>query len=300
LYVPKEQSLNLKSKYNKIKSDNLTGKVTMEIYNGELEGGNFGTNYSLKLTYSKAELKNGTDGKITLYDSDVVMGSIGNADITSKYSEISIGKAGDIMLESYDDNIAIEEVQNLKSEAKYSEFEINKPIRRAEFEIYDCMIEANNIKIIELDAKYSSLDIGVIGMVNAGELYDNEIQFEGVVEFHCNESKYDNIKLGSISEKLEMGSVHDSDIKAGRISEKFKSFRGEFKYSSVDLPLPELFDFKIHFDTKYGSVDFPEAAIKEGFKSSKKHDHWEFEGATSENPECEIEFTSYDSDFDFN
>lgn len=300
LWIPANQNLSLECKYNKIVSDDLAGEVKMDIYNGEIEGGNFGNNYELKLTYSNAELKNGKNGKITLYDSDVTFGEVGDLKMDTKYSDVEIQKAGNFVLESYDDNIHFIQLTNIEGEAKYSEFEFRSNLDKCAITLYDSKIEAENIKVLLLDSKYSEIDAGIIGLLKSDELYDNEIKAKGIVELVVEESKYDNFSFESVQEKIQLTSMYDSDLETNKVSEKFKSFSGEFKYCNIQLPLPSSLNFKMNFESKYSSVEYDENRFKNStIHSIKKNDNWNFESQTSENPECTIEFTSHDSDFEF-
>lgn len=299
LFIPKDQDIELVSKYNEIQLDDLTGRVKMEIYNGKLKGGNFGKDYTINMKYSEAEMKNGNNGKIVLYDSEVEFEEVGDLELSAKYSQIEIGKATDIKLDSYDDEISINELNTIKGEAKYSGIEIFSNTSNCELTLYDCEFEARDIKVFELDTKYSDIEAGIIGYLDCGKLHDNEITAKGAVKIKCNESKYDNIRLGSIQESIHLPRIYDTDITVDKVSEKFQNFSGDLKYCSIKLPLPASLNYKLKFDSKYGSISFPQENFKGNIQSIKKNDQWEFEGYTKDNPECTIKFSSYDSDIEF-
>lgn len=297
LWVPESIHFNLTSKYNNIDIANLTGKIDFELYDADLTMLGYGNDSKLEMKYSSASLGKGGDALIDIYDSELEALEMGHVEIHSKYSEIEIQSINTLDFNSYDDDLRIGKINSLKSEAKYSDYTIENDMENCLIDFYDSDITTKNINTLVFSGKYSSVNALNTNTVNINLLYDSDVKLGHVKSFSCNESKYDEIKLESISKSVVFGSAFELNLDINNVSESFELFKGEFKYGSIQLPLDPSLQFSIKFNTTYGSVDFPKNRVKindMNFEDSNKS----FEGQTSDNPKCKIEFTGYDTDFD--
>jgi len=294
IWIPESVTFNLNSKYNDIDVAALTGKANFKLYDADLTMLSFGKDSRFEMKYSSASIGKGGDAIMNIYDCELEAIEMNKVEIESKYSEIEIGTINTLDFNSYDDDIKIEKLNSLKTEAKYSDFKIRSNMANCIIDFYDSDIDAMNIDKLVFNAKYSSLEGGDVKSVNISTLYDSDIKLGMVGEFVCNESKYDDIRITSISKLVNMPLVYDTDISFGKALAGFESFTANFKYGSVKMYIDPSIEFSIKLDATYGSVDFPKDRIKVRemniTESGKKY----FEGQTKENPACKIEIKSYD------
>ena len=296
LWIPESISFNLKSKYNTIDIATLTGKVDFELYDVDLTMLSYGKDSKFEMKYSSASIGKGGDAVMNIYECELEAIEMNDVEINSKYSKIDITTINTLDFDSYEDKIKIGKINSLNSEAKYSDYRINDDITNCIINLYDSDIEAKNIDQLVFTAKYSSLRALNINSIKIDNLYESKIDASIVGKFSCNESKYDKIEFEAITKSLDFISAYELNLRVGKVETSFESFTGSFKYGSIKLPLDPALEFSLKFETTYGKVDFPRNRLKindMNFNDSKKY----FEGQTSDNPKCKIEFKAYDTDF---
>lgn len=297
LYIPESVSFNLKSKYNNIDVALLTGNLDFDLYEVDLTLAGFKKgNFNMK--YSSAEIAKGGTATFDVYECDLEIKEIKTISANTKYSKFNIGTAEMIALGSYEDDFKIQNLtQGITGQAKYSDFKIESSTLAIKMDVYESDIYVKNVKELEYTSKYSTFSAQNINSIKCESLYETKINGAVIGDFSCKESKYDNINFQAITKSISILSAYELDLEVGNVKSGFKSFTGDFKYGSVKLPIDPSIEFSIKFKTTYGDVDFPKNRVKikiMDFEDSKKY----FEGETSENPACKIEFTAYDTEFD--
>lgn len=296
LWVPENIAFNLNSKYNNIDIGTLTGDVDFDLYEVDLTLVSFKKG-QFAMKYSEADIGKGETAKFDVYECEIEIKDINTFSTNTKYSEFNIYNAETITLESYEDDFEIENLTHgLTGKAKYSNFMIESDVEHIKIDVYESDIEVKNIKELAYSSKYSSLKALNIGSAKCESLYETKIYAANVGSFSCSESKYDEIEFESISKALIFTSAYELKLKVLNAKPSFESFKGDFKYGFVTLPLDPALEFSLKFETKYGNVDFPKNRLKikdMDFDDSKKS----FEGQTSDNPKCKIELIAYDTDF---
>ncbi|OFX85777.1 MAG: hypothetical protein A2W99_05605 [Bacteroidetes bacterium GWF2_33_16] len=299
LWIPESIAFNLKSKYNKIEIATLKGKIDFDLYDADITMASFGDDAKLTMKYSNASIGNGGDAILNIYDSDIEALEMKNVEITSKYSEIIIGSANTLDLNSYDDDIIIQNINSLKSEAKYSDYRIKGDMSNCIINFYDSDIEAINIGTLVFSGKYSGIKAGNVNQFVVKSIYDSDVKLGDVGEFSCDESKYDYFVFGGIKKLIKMPNTYDSDLTISKVYPSFALFEGNFKYCSVIMPLDATINFSLEFETTYGEVKFPRERFSKKITSIKENSKYQFAGATSETPTCDIKFGAYDSNLVF-
>ena len=299
LWVPQSIALSLKSKYNNINIANLSGDVDFDLYDADLTLVSFGKKGKFKFKYCSVDIGSGDNAEFDVYDSDFEIKNLKVVSINSKYSGFNIGNMAMLTAISYDDDYTIQNISNFTCEAKYSDFKIYSNMEMASLNFYDSDFSAKDINSVKFSAKYSSFRIGNANVCEIPELYDSDVRLENVGSLNCNDSKYDEIEMESISKSIKLPSAYTLNLKVHKVESSFEEFTGEFKYGSVKLPLTEALEFNLNYETTYGSVIIPEnkVKVKTNISDNSKHS---FDGSTAENAKCTIQFTGYDIDFDFN
>ena len=297
LWLPESVDFNLKSKYNTIDIATITGKVDFELYDVDLTMLSYGKDSRFEMKYSSASIGKGGDAIIDIYECELEAIKMNDVEINSKYSKIDIASINTLDFDSYEDKIKIGKINSLTSEAKYSDYRINGDITNCFINFYDSDIEAKNIDQLVFTAKYSSLKALNINSIKISSFYESKINAAIVGELSCNESKYDEIEFEVITKSLSFTNAYELDLRVEKVNASFESFTGYFKYGSVNMSLDPTLEFSLDFETTYGNVSFPKNRVKikdMNLDGSKQY----FEGQTSDNPQCAIQFKAYDVDFD--
>lgn len=297
LWIPKSIAFALKSKYNNIDIATLTGNIDFHLYEVDLTLAEFNKgNFDMK--YSSANIGKGETAKFNIYECEIEIKNINTFSANTKYSEFDIENVEMIAVESYEDDFKILNLsKGLTGEAKYSNFNIESNTEIIKMDVYESNIKVLNINKVDYTSKYSKFEAKDINILKCGSLYETKIFAANVGEFSCTESKYDNINFQAINKSINIGSAYELKMDITEVKSSFEDFTGDFKYGYVNLPLPALLDFNLKFDTKYGNVQFPKNRVKiinMDVKDSKKL----FEGQTSDNFNCKINFKAYETNFD--
>ncbi len=297
VWMPATLAFTLKSKYNKVKIDNLKGDVKLNLYDVDIVMGNFGSTGNFDMKYSKANIGNGGNSTFMLYDTDIDAGELGNVKVDAKYSKLIIKKTNDLSIVSYDDDFVVGQLSKITADAKYSTFRLNGDTGDSKFELYDSDIFGKNFKSISFSAKYSDLRVGDIGELIIPSSYDNNYYLGIVGSLNCSESKYDMFRLDGANGSLDFPNSYDDDIYVKNTSANFKGLSGKFTYGKVYLKLDNSQQFNLNFSSTYGNITFPADKFKIKSLSDKTDSKRIFEGSTAADAKCNIKFTSYDTNF---
>ena len=298
LWIPENINFDLKSKYNNIDIAILKGNVDFDLYEVDLTLVSFKEG-DFDMKYSSVELGKGEKARFDIYECEIEAKEINEIIANTKYSEYKFENAEKLAINSYEDEF---EFQNLKQgitgQAKYSNINIASNVDLITIDVYETDIEVLNVKKVEYTSKYSKFRAQNVDVFKCNNLYEAKIFAASVGEFSIRESKYDNVNFEKITKSIEIPSAYELDLHVNTVESSFERFYGDFKYGTINLPLSPNLEFRLDFETIYGDVDFPKDRIKVrdfNIKESNKHS---FEGATSENPKCNIKFKAYDADID--
>ncbi len=295
IWIPENIALNLISKYNSISAPSLKGKLDFQLYDVTLEMGDFGDKSTFDAKYSTVTLGCGNEARFSLYDSKFNTGAINKVIISSKYSKFNCVSISLLAVESYDDDFVIENLGGVDFDAKYSSLKAKGNSNVGKFKLYDCNIEAGNFGKLDFDSKYSELTAGAVGELNISSSYEDQVKITEVKTLSCLDGKYNEFSIGTVLNAINLPNSYETKLKVGRLAPDFISFKGDFKYGSVLLKVDPTVNYKLSFQSKYGSVNFPKQKFGEKTTYIKSNEDVTFEGSTGINPRCEISFKTYDT-----
>ncbi|RPH31789.1 MAG: hypothetical protein EHM93_12230 [Bacteroidales bacterium] len=298
IWVPESIAFKLHSKYNSIKAGNLLGSIDFDLYNVELNMGDFGDKSNFSAKYSTVNAGKGKDVRFEIYDSKFNIDELNKVIVNSKYSKVTIKSVNLLVLESYDDTYTIDNLRGIDISAKYSTLNAKGNSNLGKFDLYDCNVQVEDFTKIEFDSKYSEFSANRVGTFTIRSSYNDTYDITEVNDFSCIDSKYNKIRLGTVQSSISLPSSYDSELIIQRVSSSFTSFKGDFKYGSVRLMIDPMLNYRLICTNTYGEINYP----KERFKNKpliyiEKDSKTQFETSTDPNAKCEINFTSYDMNF---
>ncbi len=298
IWVPESIAIKLSSKYNNIKAASLTGSIDFQLYNVELEMGDFGDKSIFNAKYSTVNAGKGKDVKFEIYDSKFTFDELNKVIVNSKYSRFTSKSVNLLVLESYNDTYTIESLKGIDIDAKYTTLNAKGNSNLGKFNLYDCNINVENFTKIEYNSKYTEFGANKVGAFDIKTSYNDTYVIKEVNDFSCDDSKYNKIHLGVVQTSINFTNSYDSEVSAEKISASFTSFKGDFKYGSVKLNADPALNYRLICNNTYGEINYP----KERFKNKpliyiEKDSKTQFESATDPNAKCEFNFTSYDTNF---
>lgn len=298
IWVPESIFFELNSKYNNIKAANLLGSIDFDLYNVDLNMGDFGDKSVFQAKYSTINAGKGKDARYDVYDSKLTFDELNKVIITSKYSKFNSKSINLLVLESYNDTYNIDNLKGIDIDGKYTTLIAKGASNLGKFNLYDCNIEVGSINRVEFDSKYSEFTAANIGDFEIKTSYNDTYSVSTLSNISCQDSKYNKFRLGTISSSINLKNCYDSEVNVQKLAPSFSSFKGDFKYGSVTLNPDPALNYRLICNTTYGEVNYP----KERFKNRplvyiEKNSKIELDCSTNSDAKCEFNFTAYDLNF---
>ena len=166
LHVPKTARLSLINEFGDIYLDDMLGNVNVNLKYGSITGGRFlGKKNDLQIKYGNADLTEVVDGSIVVKYSKIDIEKSRNLNIETKYSDVEIDEIDELYIEGSYGALEINSIISLKGEIKYLKLDINELLN--DLDLDASYVPGFNIdyipakfEMVEIDAKYSSLNIG--------------------------------------------------------------------------------------------------------------------------------------------
>lgn len=298
IWIPESIAFKLLSKYNNVKAPNLLGKLTFELYNANLEMGDFGDNSIFDAKYSTIHIGKGQNVKFDIYDCKIFTDELKKVIINSKYSKLTCKAITLLALESYNDEFSIDNLNSIDMSAKYTTLKAKGNSNLGKFDLYDCTIEVEDFTKIEYNSKYTGFTANKVGTFAIETSYNDTYDLKEVSDFSSKEFKYNKVNIGIAQASINLPNTYDSEFKINKVGANFLSFKGDFKYGLVTMIIDPTLNYSLSFENTYGDITFPmERFSKKPTTYIEKDNITKFEGATDPNAKCEINFTSYDLSF---
>jgi len=160
IYVPKENKLEIESKYSDITIDDNINKLTADITNGNLDVQDV-NGLTLRSKYANVSSGNLQTAEVEFINGHFSTKEVGEIDLDTKYSTVDIASANKINLVSTNDDYDIEEVSDLQGQKNYGNLRISKLNKSIEMDGTNADIKVRSIspstETIKFDNKYADI-----------------------------------------------------------------------------------------------------------------------------------------------
>ncbi len=290
LSVPDLEQLEISTKYKDIEiTQNLNTDLKVNLYTGNLTAQDISGSFSMDCKYGKARIKKTGAADVKLYDGQLEMGNSGLVQLDSKYSDIEMGSCESLDLLSYEDDFRSRNIQKmLEVDAKYSKIEVGD-FQEAQLELYDSNLELGSGSQVKVSSKYGDLKLGILKELAFSLSYDDDISVTELESLDLN-SKYSKVDIGRVTKRLRLDSYNDQvDINRFEGNMELLEFNG--KYTSLDLGMSSELEFRIKATLTYGDLKFEESAYHIQYLK-EKNNQIEFsaktKGANEQSPLVEL------------
>ena len=169
IFLPKDNKVNIESKYSDISiADNLS-KLTVDITNGNMDLQDVG-NFTLRSKYGNVSMGNAETAAIEFINGHFTAKDLGDVDLDTKYSTVDIASAKKVDLISTNDDYDFEEVSNLRGQKNYGNLRISKLNKSIEMDGTNADIKVRNIapsvETIKFDNKYADIRLPLRNVKN--------------------------------------------------------------------------------------------------------------------------------------
>ena len=169
IYVPKENKLDVETKYADVNLIGNYNKLNAEITNGNLEIENV-KDLILRSKYSNVSIT-----KVNLLEAEFINGrlsitEINEADLDTKYSTVEIGTADKLSVKSSNDEYEIEDLGSIVARNNYGNLRITKLKNSIEMDGTNADVKIRaidaGVKIVKIDNKYADLRLPMRNVKN--------------------------------------------------------------------------------------------------------------------------------------
>lgn len=169
IYVPKENKLDVETKYADVNLIGNYNKLNAEITNGNLEIENV-KDLILRSKYSNVSIT-----KVNLLEAEFINGrlsitEINEADLDTKYSTVEIGTAEKLSVKSSNDEYEIEDLGSIVARKNYGNLRITKLKNSIEMDGTNADVKIRaidaGVTIVKIDNKYADLRLPMRNVKN--------------------------------------------------------------------------------------------------------------------------------------
>lgn len=169
IYVPKDNKLEIESKYSDITIDDNINKLTADITNGNLDVQDV-NGLTLRSKYANVSSGNLQTAEVEFTNGHFSTKEVGEIDLDTKYSTVDIASANKINLVSTNDDYDIEEVSDIQGQKNYGNLRISKLNKSIEMDGTNADIKVRSIspstETIKFDNKYADIRLPLRNVKN--------------------------------------------------------------------------------------------------------------------------------------
>jgi len=250
IYIPRENKIEIESKYSDVTIDDNINKVAVDITNGNLDIQDVKT-LTLRSKYANVNAGNLETAEVEFINGRFSAKDVDELDIDTKYSTIELGSANKMNLISTNDDYDIEQIGSLQGRKSYGNLRIAKLTKSIEMDGINADIKIRNIaqtvNAIKFDNKYADMRLPL------KQIKNYTINYVGPYStvygnFEKKPFKGKEIKSSSVKESLdEKFKVLTQDFNGddSTNNDKFTATVGDGKGTLVDIKCQNcIVDFK--------------------------------------------------------
>ena len=174
IYIPKENNLDIESKYAEVLIEGNLNKLNADITNGGLEMGDVSKLF-LRSKYSNVNVGNIKTAEVELINGRFIAKDADDLDLDTKYATIEAGSVKKLMVRSTNDEYEIEEVGVLTCRKNYGNLRITKLNTSIELDGTNADIKVRNIgsglELIKINDKYADIRLPMRNVKNYNVVY---------------------------------------------------------------------------------------------------------------------------------
>jgi hypothetical protein len=174
IYIPKENSLDIDSKYAEITIDGNLNKLNVDITNGGLDMGDVNKLF-LRSKYSNVTVGNIKTAEVELINGRFIAKDADDLDLDTKYATIEAGSVKKLMIRSTNDEYEMEEVGSITCRKNYGNLRITKLLNSMELDGTNADVKIRNIgdavESIKINNKYADIRLPMRNVKNYSVAY---------------------------------------------------------------------------------------------------------------------------------
>ncbi len=174
IYVPKENGLDIDSKYAEITIDGNLNKLNVDITNGGLDMGDVNKLF-LRSKYSNVNVGNIKTAEVELINGRFIAKDADDLDLDTKYATVEASAVKKLMIRSTNDEYEMEEVGSITCRKNYGNLRITKLLNSMELDGTNADVKIRNIgdavESIKINNKYADIRLPMRNVKNYSVAY---------------------------------------------------------------------------------------------------------------------------------
>jgi co-chaperonin GroES (HSP10) len=247
--------------------EDFAGLLTIDLYNGNLYGGNLMNKARIVDKYSTIEFSDIKDLSADLYNSKLEAKNAGDLNIDSKYSKVTAISAGKLEINSYNDKYSIPKTGDIIFISKYSDLKTESS-GQLKIDSYEGSFIMNDVKDIKIESKYTDFQFGTAGDISISSVYNGKLVAGVVKSLSINESKYCNYQIDELKSSVTETDGYQDKFTILKTTGDLKEVRLNGKYLEISLGLLKSTDYRFKAKINYPKLDMNESQLKTKVKIS--------------------------------
>jgi paraquat-inducible protein B len=235
------------------------------------------------------------NGHFKLYESRVHAESGLNIKVESKYSHLETKDLTGLDMNSYEDDSSFGEIKgHVKIESKYSDF-IFGDAQDVDLTLYESDIEMKKSQKIQLDSKYSNVEMGDVHQFHISRGYEDKIRGANIDDFIAEEAKYCKYSFNQLNGTCKLGG-YETSLEINHVAASFKELWVDSKYDHVHFPIPASVSYALDVEMKYGKIDYSKDAFSK-IEHTKKNEQIIIKSTPEKDTGAKVYIRGYETDF---
>jgi hypothetical protein len=245
--------------------ENFSGQLTLNLYNDNFYGADVDGIARIDDKYSTVEFKEMKDLTVTLYNSKLDAGNIGNLNIESKYSRVTALNAGKVDIESYNDKYSFTNTGDITFIAKYSDLKTESS-GNADLNCYEGSIILKQAADLKITSKYADFQIAKADNISVASSYNDKLTAGKINSLAITESKYCSYKIDDLKSSVSEADGYQDKFNVLKTGNDFRELNVTGKYVNVSLSMLKTTDFRFRAKITYPKLEMNESVLKPRIK----------------------------------
>ena len=126
VYLPADAPLKVSNKYGNIYTTNHTGKISIELSNGDLKAHHLSGNTTINTEFGNSNIQRIDEGSLNINYGEFYLEEGTHLNIESKSSEFHLEAVGNLQVDSKRDKYFVQNLKSVRGNTYFSRFEIDK------------------------------------------------------------------------------------------------------------------------------------------------------------------------------
>lgn len=276
--MPATNNLNLKNRFGEVELGNHKGEVDLELYECDINGEIINSKKTIaSLKFSDGSLGSSKNMVLNTYESELKLGETGLLNLNAKFSKVQFLKVTDAEVNAYESELNLGRTNAVTIKQSFGKLKIAeaKTINLTSYELDFEAVSVGNF--ILPSSKFSKIVCGFAGKIVVGEAYENRMTF-GEIKSLQMDAKFSNVDVGKVAESIS-ATGYELRLLVTDVSPGFNKLSFNGKFSNIHFKLSGSPAYNLNASLIYGNIEFSNEKLQD-LKVDKKGNRVNVSGKT--------------------